>query len=125
MQGYSPKLPLTIDSLDGAYSLLKTKAESIKQDLKMLVLTNPGERIMLPDYGVGIRQFLFSQNIEGIREEILKRMQDQIRRYMAFVMIQDLKVESSSDSNLINITIDYYIPSLNVLEQLIFSADSN
>ena len=29
----------------------------IKQNLKMLILTNPGERVMDPEFGVGIKQF--------------------------------------------------------------------
>ena len=65
MQGYSPKLPLAYDSTqDGNYALNKTLIDTIRQNLKMLLLTNPGERIMMPNFGVGIRTYLFSEDTE-------------------------------------------------------------
>ena len=51
--GLAVKLPLFYDPVDGPYTLLKTMREVGAQNLKMLVLTNPGERIMNPDFGVG------------------------------------------------------------------------
>ena len=45
MQGYSPKLPLQIDEIDGVYLMNKTPIESIKQNLKMLLLTNPFDAV--------------------------------------------------------------------------------
>ena len=43
--GLSPKLPLTVSDVFGPYNLNTTFDELAKQNLKMLVLTNPGERI--------------------------------------------------------------------------------
>ena len=45
--GYDANLPLTIDSVDMFYTLNKTLKENIKQSVKMLFLTSPGERIMV------------------------------------------------------------------------------
>lgn len=125
MQGYSAKLPLTRDNIDGAYSLNKTKAQSIKQDLKMLVLTNPGERMMIPDYGVGIRKFLFSQDDNDIEEEIKSAISNQVQKYMSFIKISSVDINKNQDLNMINISISFYIPSLKAEEQLNFSLDSN
>jgi phage baseplate assembly protein W len=36
--------------------------QTARQKLKNIVLTNPGERVMLPNFGVGIKRYLFSQN---------------------------------------------------------------
>ena len=58
MAGISIKLPLSLDPDDG-YKLNKTLKEVARQNLKMLVLTAPGERIMIPEFGVGIRNYLF------------------------------------------------------------------
>ena len=67
-QGISPKLPLTIDSRDGKYALNKTVRQAIAQNLKNLVLTAPGERIMNSDFGVGIRNYLFRDNATPLYE---------------------------------------------------------
>jgi phage baseplate assembly protein W len=87
MQGYSPKLPLTNDPIDGKYALNKTLLDTIKQNFKMLLLTNPGERIMMPDFGVGIRTFIFDQDTESVRNIIKNRISEQVKRYMSFIIV--------------------------------------
>ena len=52
------ELPLVRDIADG-YKTLKSFRELIKQNLKMLLLTNKGERVMIPEYGIGMNRFLF------------------------------------------------------------------
>ena len=66
MKGYSPKLPLSLDPQDG-FRLTRTLKEVTSQNLKMLVLTSPGERIMEPAFGVGMYNFLFELEIESTR----------------------------------------------------------
>ena len=51
-------LPLTQDSADG-WTLLYSVRRTLRQNFKMLILTNPGERVMIPDFGVGISKYLF------------------------------------------------------------------
>ena len=59
MSALGPKLPLFRDHTNGSYSLIYSLAEEIKQNFKNLLLTCPGERMMNPDFGVGVRNFLF------------------------------------------------------------------
>ncbi len=59
MAGYAPTLPLSQDDENG-YQLIQTAIGVVKQNLRMLLLTNPGERIMMPDFGVGIKTYLFA-----------------------------------------------------------------
>ena len=42
MASIGVKLPLTTDSMDG-FTMTKTLKDAIKQNFKMLILTNPGE----------------------------------------------------------------------------------
>ena len=63
MAGLSPKLPMRRSFQDG-YLMNQTLKEVIQQNLKGLLLTSPGERVKDPLFGVGLRDFLFEQNIE-------------------------------------------------------------
>ena len=73
--GLDAKLPLTEDRTDLFYGLTKTIKENTIQKIKMLLLTAPGERIMIPDYGVGLRNFLFENTPEfSIREKITRQV---------------------------------------------------
>ena len=53
----SVKLPLEIDPRDGPYASIDDLTEVVRQNFKNLILTVPGERVMLPDFGVGLLSF--------------------------------------------------------------------
>ena len=60
-QRLSITLPLSLGDSDGPY-LTHDDMESVAaQNLKMIVLTSPGERVMDSSFGVGIRSYLFEQ----------------------------------------------------------------
>jgi hypothetical protein len=52
-KGYSVALPFVYNKEDGPYALNKNMLDVVKQNLKTLILTDRGERIMLPEFGVG------------------------------------------------------------------------
>jgi len=91
-QGYSPKLPLVYDLDDGPFGLTKTVKQAVAQDLKGLLLTAPGERVMDTSFGVGIRNYLF----EGITVSTLQRLSSGIRtqvsQYLPFIDIVDINI---------------------------------
>ena len=61
MPRISPKLPLVMSN-EGGYAFTKTISEAVEQNLKNLVLTVPGERIMDPYFGVGLHTYLFQNS---------------------------------------------------------------
>ena len=73
MASLSLYLPITPDSGDG-FTMLKSIDKLIRQNLKMLLLTAPGERVMDPNFGVGVRNYLFSSYHEGVEIEIRNRI---------------------------------------------------
>lgn len=128
MQGYSVKLPIKTDPIDGLYNMNKTALDSIKQNLKMLILTNPGERIMLPDYGVGLKSYLFELRSEVTMAKIENKIIEQIGKYLNIVSIQEIIVakseEISENENSLNIRLVYYIPIFNYSDELNITFDS-
>ena len=121
MKGYSPKLPLTLDPRDG-YRLNRTLQEVIKQNLKMLVLTNPGERVMVPDFGVGITSYLFENFNNVTYSNIEADIREQAGKYLPVVAIQRVLFDNSSEDNItLSVAIVYSIPALNVKDLLEFT----
>tara|TARA_R100000808_G_C2015249_1_gene66000 strand:+ start:18 stop:407 length:390 start_codon:yes stop_codon:yes gene_type:complete len=94
MAGLAARLPLLISESDGPYDLLQTMKEVAAQNLKMIVYTNPGERIMDLDFGVGIKRFLFRQNVRETHDILKNRIGDQVRKYLPYVSIVDISVDS-------------------------------
>jgi len=75
------------------YFFAETGETLIKNNLKQLLTTQPGERILLPDFGCNLRQFLF-QPLDSITIERIKRQViTSITKYLTSVYIQDIKVE--------------------------------
>ena len=97
-RGISPKLPLIKDPQDG-YKLNKTYIEMVKQNIKMLILTAPGERIMDPQFGVGLRNFLFKNKVPSLESEIRSAILKQVARYMPFLEIQEVVFSSPEEGN--------------------------
>lgn len=128
MQGYSVKLPIKTDPIDGLYNMNKTALDSIKQNLKMLILTNPGERIMLPDYGVGLKNFLFESAGAFTSAKIENKIVEQIAKYLNIVVIQEIIIAKSQElyenENSLSVRLVYYIPIFNYSDELNINFDS-
>ncbi len=112
MASIAPKLPLTIDSVDG-YTSIKRLKTLIKQNFKMIILTNPGERVMQPEFGVGIKQFLFENFSDNVYADIDVKIREQAATYLPVIRIINLEfAESSMDNNEISIRIEFSIPDI-------------
>ena len=121
MASLAPQLPLTLDSGDG-YTSIKSLKKLIKQNFKMLILTNPGERVMVPDFGVGIRSYLFENFNNSIASDIRAAIQTQTAKYIPVIVINKIDFnESEPDFNTMGIRISYSIPALSVKDLLEFT----
>jgi len=109
----SVKLPLTISEIYGAYSQNETLKEVVKQNLKMLLLTNPGEKVMDPLFGIGISRFLFENRDESSYGEIRETIIQNVSKYLPFVEISDIVITGDDDTfatrNAIHVSISYEI----------------
>tara|TARA_R110000824_G_scaffold306475_1_gene494054 strand:+ start:294 stop:665 length:372 start_codon:yes stop_codon:yes gene_type:complete len=112
--GLDASLPLRKDDTYNFYVLNKTTSENIKQNIKMLLLTAPGERVMLPDYGVGLRNFLFENTPEY---EISEKIRKQVARYLNNITIVTLYVGKNNENTLI-VKMVYAINGTNVKEAI-------
>ena len=127
MYGISPKLPLKESNQDGPYGLTKTIGEAVKQNFKNLLLTSPGERIMLPEFGVGIRQFFFEQVTSLTFEAITGKINEQVQKYMPFIVIAQIEYETSDTNpvlsfNEVGIKITYALPGISAEDTLQITA---
>ena len=123
--GYSAVLPLQRDDTDGFYVLTKTIPQNIKQNFKNLLLTTPGERVMIPDFGVGLRRFLFENNSSELQDKISERIDNQVSLYMPFVAVNQVQFFDQANSlksnfgNLLSLRIIYSIPGMSISDTLV------
>jgi uncharacterized protein len=121
MASYGVALPLTYDTGDG-FTMLKRIKDVAKQNFKMLILTNPGERVMAPDFGVGLKRYLFENFSDSVYAEIDTRIREQVSIYMPAILIQEIEFASTDqDNNHLAIFISYRIPAIAETDLLEFT----
>ena len=120
MSGISPSLPLRRDPQYAGYALNSNMLDVVKQNFKHLVLTAPGERMMIPDFGVGIRNFLFEQNDQSTYAAIRGKLDEQVQKYIPFIAIQDVQFEGGEpQDNGVQIVITYEVVPLQFSDTLL------
>jgi len=120
---YGPEWPLKSGNKD-VWEMYEDLNQQINFYLKNLLMTSPGENISDQNYGVGIRQFLFEQNVESIRSSIATRISTQIAIYLSYLSVVDIQVGASSqeiDANSMYVRIVYTVP--NDVNQQVFELD--
>jgi len=111
------QLPIAKDDSDG-FAMIYTIAQMYRQNLKMLLLTNPGERIMEPNFGVGMATFLFESFNEGTASKIDSKIRSQVAIYMPNVNIVSIKFGESKDSGMLGLIIEYNIDNLGMSDSI-------
>jgi phage baseplate assembly protein W len=123
MQGISVKLPLLYSKVDGPYQLNKDLGQVVKQNFKNLVLTSPGERIMLPDFGAGLKRLLFQQQGKDTFGQVVSSIRSQVNLYLPFINIEEISFETSENDpsisfNQVNVIIRYNLGDLSSTDTL-------
>tara|TARA_Y100001938_G_C7833045_1_gene302342 strand:- start:146 stop:553 length:408 start_codon:yes stop_codon:yes gene_type:complete len=87
------------------FSGTQTVKEQVKSNLVNVLLTEPGERINIPNFGVGLKNLLFESNINV--EQLKENITQQISIYIPEISLENTVVDSIPDENKLFIKIDY------------------
>ena len=118
MTAFSTKLPLERDPVYG-YAMNEIIKDMVTQNLKMLLLTAPGERVMDPQFGVGLRHHLFKMKHEGIERDIRGAIYQQVKQYMPYIQIPSIDFEDVPENpHLLIVVINYIVPSLSLKDRI-------
>ena len=82
-----------------------TTQEQMKSNMLNVLLTEPGERVFKPDFGVGLRLYLFENftDVETLRD----RIRNQVERYVPQVELTDVQINKKNDSHELNVSVYY------------------
>jgi hypothetical protein len=112
MSSLSLHLPITYNSADG-FTMIKSIKRMIKQNFKMLLLTSPGERVMDPNFGVGVKNYLFSMYSENVPAQLRSKIMEQVGIYLPVVSITSIDFRTSNpDTGTLGLVITYRIPEI-------------
>ena len=93
-----------------------SQTDAIKQNLKMLLLTRPGEYVMDANYGVGLPDYLFLQEQEIDTAGLESRIREQATNYMPYMTISNLQVTLDPANSMMRIRIEFFYNELRIPE---------
>lgn len=90
-------LPYPTTKTPLGYWYSQSGVNQIKSDMLTLLLTNPGERVMLPEYGTPLRRMLFEQNDAIAAEQVRQMIINSIQIWEPRVAITQIEVSTTPD----------------------------
>lgn len=72
-------------------------ASAIVANLRSLLLTNWGERVMHVDFGCNLREYLFEQKNRALKVRIADRIKTQVTKWMPFLNLTGIFLTFSED----------------------------
>lgn len=89
------------------YFYTAQNVDVVKADLLQLLLTNPGERVMMPDYGTPLRRLLFEPADTILADTARNVISDSIRKWEPRIAVEDIQVGTNQEQNALNVTIEF------------------
>ena len=104
-------LPLNSDI--GGFKLNYLTEDQIHSNIRNLLLTMKGERVMHPTFGSDLYTLLFEPGLqEEIHAKATSTIQSALSEWMPFVTLKGVDVESVD--NTVNLTISYEVKELDI-----------
>jgi uncharacterized protein len=88
--------------------------EDVDQAIQIILLTEPGERPMLPEFGGGLRHFVFEPNSPATHRAIEREVKSALIDWEARIDVENVAVTPDSvQPNLLFINVDYKVRATN------------
>lgn len=99
-------LPFRVDS-KGRIATTTDPATMGRQHLTTFLLTQPGERIMRPEFGSPLRESVFEVLDEVTAQLLLTRTQERIEEHVSTVRLQSMSSTPDSDQAALRLTVEF------------------
>jgi phage baseplate assembly protein W len=93
----------------GVFNKTYTTKDQIKSNLVNLLLTDVGERVMNPNFGCNLKRFIFEGITNNNTESLVISLGNSISIFIPEITVTNIELVPTPDSNLIDLTIDYYL----------------
>jgi phage baseplate assembly protein W len=95
--------------------------DDIRESLRILLLTSPGERLMHPTYGCGLKQMVF----ESVDESVITEIRDKVQRAILFfeprITVEGIDVAVEDPlSGVLLIQLRYIVRSTNSRSNMVY-----
>jgi|SRR5579871_4483911 len=122
--GVRPQLgvgwPFPVRPKNGTVPFVKYE-DNVEQAIGIILETAAGERVMLPTFGAGLRNYVFSSNSPLTRSQIENGVRRALSTWEPRIAVERVTATSSPDTpNLILIDIDYVVKRTNTVYNRVY-----
>lgn len=121
---FQPSVGVGVDLPFSSPSVFKTTyttKDAVRNNLINYFLTEPGERIENPNYGGGLRSFVFEQIAQDNLEDLKENISVKISNNFPLVSVKALDVLTIPDENVITVVIKYIVKNTGIEDQIQFN----
>jgi phage baseplate assembly protein W len=95
--------------------------EDIRQAIRIILETDPGERVMRPDFGAGLRRMVFEPINTSTMALVKQRVEAALVAWEPRIEVQDVVVSAERAAlGVLDIRIDYLVRTTNTFYNLVY-----
>jgi len=104
--GRGVRFPVRPDRVSGRIELVDGM-DLIRQSVETILDTEPGERVMLPELGCGLRRYLMQPNTLSTRTSMREDITSALQQWEPRILLTNVTVTPGEDPSLVWIEIAY------------------
>lgn len=120
-------ITLPIQRGNSGYFTQSYKTEDqIRSNLKNLILTRRGERLMHPTFGTNLYNILFENITDQIETQIEQEIEAAIAEWMQYISINEIVInrnETNRDKNIFSVDMSFFIEGQQNLQTIQFNIE--
>jgi len=94
-------------------------ADNIRENIRVILLTEPAERLMLPAFGGGLKRFLFQPNTAATQRLIQEAVVQALGRWEPRIRVATVNVDADpDDARAVLVAIHYRLVATGTSEQI-------
>lgn len=86
--------------------------DQAEANAKNLLLTEPGERVMLPEFGCGLKKTIFENLTAGTIAALEMRIKNNFQTFLPYIFIRKLVLTPDEDKNTLFVQMDISLSEL-------------
>lgn len=104
--------PIEIDETTGRFKMSR-EDENIKESIRLILMTGRGERVMRPEFGCGLKQFVYETMDYGTLIRMEQEIKEALTLWEPRIEEIEVSVAPSEEQNALMIHISYRVRATN------------
>jgi len=104
--------------------ITSTRSDHIREQIRQVLLTNPGERVFRLEFGVGVRRLVFEPNNTALweltRQRLFASLSDVLRGEVDPASLEIERLSKENTDETLHIRVAYRLATINRREEHVF-----